>query len=245
MALSYTAATLTAATRPDVITLGRVDRSRADRTLHPRTWWWGVLVNAVHRWWLRTCRTWTVRPISTPQMLALQAVSRDPLRYLITLASVLHAVFPTRRRDRWCGRPVRLILSLPDELRSRVLRTLVTLPGSTTDQSRVDDDPLAHIREAQRRAVRGASTTGTPSLAAAALTVRAHLGESWYYNPARWSTSDGYAPFVLAWLEFAGLEAVGARRRLEIADGFSLLHSKNPRHAIRQLHAQAFPREVH
>lgn len=247
MALSYTAATVTAATRPHVITFGRVDRSRADRTQHPRTWRWGALLNAVHAWWLRTCRTWTVRPISTPQMLALQAASRDPLRYLITLASVLHAVFPTRRRDRWCGRPVRIILNLPDELRSRVLQTLVTLPGSTADQSRIDDDPLAHIREAQRRAVRGikGGTAGTPSLAAAALTVRAYLGESWYYNPERWPTSDGFAPFALTWLEFAGLEVVGARRRLEIADGFALLHNKNPRHALNQLRAQAFPREVH
>lgn len=247
--MRYTAATVTAITRPTVITLGRVVLARADRSVHPWTWPLGVLVNVVHAWWLRTCRTWTVRPISTPQMLALQSASRNPIQYLIVLGAILRTVFPQRRRDRWVGDPVRLIITLPEALRTRVLRALVTLPESAVDHSRIDDeDPHAALREAQRRAVRGPAASTTPaglSLASAALTVRHYLGDSWYYDPMRWDTADGYAPFAQVWLEFAGLEAVGARRRLEVADGFALIHSKNPRHALQQLREQAFPREVH
>lgn len=244
--MQYSAATVTAATRPIVITLGRVVAARASRAQHPYTWWLGALINAAHAWWLRHARTWTLHRISTPQMLSLQAVSRSPHLYLNHLGIVLRAVFPRRWRDRVLGDPVRRILTLPEDVRQHVLRELVTIPGSTVDHSREADDPLAAVREAQRRMVRGTASArhGAPSLAVASLIVRAHFGESWYYDPRRWPTSDGYAPFALVWLELAGLEALGARRRLEIADGYALPHSKDLSH-LRRLREQALPREVH
>jgi hypothetical protein len=157
----------------------------------------------------------------------------------------LREVFPVKRRYVVTGDPVRILMGLPDELRGQVLRSLVTVPGSTKDESRADADIIETIRRQQRAAVYGDEAKGGgPSLAIAALTVRAAYGDTWYYNPQRWATSDGYAPFAVALVEFVGLQALDARRRLEVADGFALAHAKDPRAARRAFEMAAYPSEV-
>jgi hypothetical protein len=229
--MRYAATTVTEASRPIVLTVGRASHRRGFRRLS--------------RWWLRVARTWTARPISTPQMLALQACARDPLAYVLTLSRILRAVFPVKRRYRLVGDPVRILMGLPDTLRGQVLKSLVTVPGSHRDESTAADDPIEVIRRAQRESVHGvAAKDAGPSLAIAALTVRAAYGDVWYYNPARWATSDGYAPFAVALVEFVGLQALDARRRLEVADGFALAHAKDPHKARRSFEMAAYPSEV-
>ena len=228
--MRYTASALSAATRPVTITIGRA----SDR----RGWRW------LSRWWIRFARTWTAKPLSVPQMLTLQAAGKDPLAYVIALESILRAVFPPRWRYRLVGDPVRLLLSLPVDLLPLVLKALVTVPGSDRDISQEDEDPVAALMRNQREAVRGKAAGGGVSLAIAALSVRAAYGDGWYWNPARWGTSDGYAPFAVALVEYAGVQTLDIRQRLAVADGFSLSHAKDPQRVRKQLETMAYPQEV-
>ena len=180
-------------------------------------------------------------------MLALQAAhSRSAVEYVVELAVILRQCFPRRWWHRVTGDPVALILALgasaPD-LQAKVLARLVRVPGSDADESKRAEDPIEAIRMAQRRAVYGEQGAKGPqtSLALAALTVRSAYGDAWYWNPARWGTADGYAPFAVCLLEYAGLQALEARRRLEVADGFALAHAKDPRRVRQQLEKIAYP----
>lgn len=230
--MRYTAAALNAATRPVTITIGRASDRRGWRR--------------VSRWWVRHCRTWTAKPLSVPQMLTLQAVAGDPLGYFVALAGILRAVFPRRWWYRLVGDPVRLILSLPRDLVPLVLRALVTVPETDRDVSRETESPLEAIRRAQRMAVHGeaAMKASGATLAVAALSVRAAYGDGWYYAPDRWPTSDGYAPFAVALVEYAGVQTLDVRQRLAVADGFSLSHAKDPQRVRRHLETMAYPQEV-
>jgi hypothetical protein len=219
----YTAAALTAAARPVVLTIGRAG-----------TRWWS-------RRWVQHARTWQAHPLSVPQMLALQAAQRDPVQYLLTLLPILRAVLPRRWWYRLVGDPVRMILRLPEPLIRKVLQALVTVPNTDRDVSQETDD-VELIRRAQRAAVHGDTPDGGVSLAVAALSVRAAYGDVWYYNPQRWPTSDGYVPFAVALIEFAGIQALDVRRRLEVADGYALAHAKP--HEKERMHRLAYPQEV-
>jgi len=222
--MRYTAAALTAASRPVVLTIGRAGK---------RAW---------SRWWVRRCRTWHAKPLSVPQMLALQAAGRDPLRYLLALLPILRDVLPRRWWYGVVGDPVRLILRLPPELVQLVLKALVTVPGTDRDVSQEAADPIEAIRLAQRRQVHGDHAEAGISLAVAALSVRAAYGDGWYYDPRRWPTSDGYVPFAVALVEYAGVQALEVRRRLEVADGYSLAHAKP--YERERMQRMAYPMEV-
>lgn len=220
--MRYTAASMTLATRPVVISIGRVPRSR------------------VRRWWHRVAHTWTARPVSTPQMLALQAAGADPVAYLTALATTLRNVFPWRARYWLCGDPLRRLLHLPDAVRGRVLSALLTIPEVPEP---IDDSPIAELRRQQRLAVYGDGKADghAPSLATASLVVRSVYGDTWYYAPSRWLTSDGYAPFALTWVEYVGLQALDARQRLVVADGFAVAHAKDYKSARASLERAASP----
>jgi len=174
-------------------------------------------------------------------MLALQAAQRDPVQYLLTLLPILRAVLPRRWWYRLVGDPVRMILGLPEPLIRKVLQALVTVPNTDRDVSQETDD-VELIRRAQRAAVHGDTPDGGVSLAVAALSVRAAYGDAWYFNPRRWPTSDGYVPFAVALIEFAGIQALDVRRRLEVADGYALAHAKP--HEKERMHRLAYPQEV-
>jgi hypothetical protein len=232
----YTAATITQAMERPTIRLGRSDHA----LVTARPWGWRV-----QRWWLQRARTWTPLLLSAPQMLALQASRRDPVTYLRALAPVLRAVFPWRTRYRLTGDPVRHILRLPADLMGTVLSALFAVPGSGRDGTQ-DEDDFDALRALQRRLVRGDGTPGaaagpSASLATAAMTCRAHYGEAWYYAPGRWPTADGYVPFAVVWVEYMGLQALGARRVLEAADGYVVANARNPQQARRALQRVAYP----
>lgn len=234
--MRYTAAALSAAARPVVLSIGRVSDRRGLRWLS--------------RWWFRRFRTWTANPLSVPQMLALQAAhQRGPIAYVVQLAQLLRAVLPRRWWHVVTGDPVHLILSLgalDPALQATVLSQLVSAPGSLVDESRAEESPIEAIRRSQRRAVYGEAGERGPrlSLAIAALTVRAAYGDTWYYAPDRWPTADGYAPFAVALVEHAGLQSLAARRQLEVADGFAIANTKDPRRIRSQLEQLAYPSDM-
>ena len=226
--MAYTAAALSAASRPVTITIGRV----SDR----RGWQW------LSRWWVQRCRTWTAKPLSVPQMLALQASGRDPVQQLITLYALLRAVLPRRWWYRVVGDPVRLLFALPEPLMKKVLMALVTVPNTLRDVSAESESLLEAIRREQRELARGSRPATGGSLAVAALSVREVYGDAWYYDPQRWPTSDGYVPYAVALVEYEGVQALQVRRRLEIADGFTIAHGKPSQR--RQMERMAYPQEV-
>jgi hypothetical protein len=226
----YSAATCTRAARPITITIGRASTRRG----------WRV----VSRWWIRHARTWHLAPLSVPQMMALQAVAGDPLAYVVTLVEALRTAVPRRWWHRVVGDPVRLLLQLPPDLVPVVLRAMVSAP-SGDDVSTQPHDATEEIRRAQRMAVHGKDAPrGGISLAMAALSVRAVYGDAWYYAPDRWPTTDGYVPFSVALVEYAGVQALDARRRLEIADGTGMAQAKDGARVRRQMEALAYPAEV-
>lgn len=183
-------------------------------------------------------------------MLQLQAAyTHGPIEYVVALALVLRAVFPPRWWYRITGDPVRLLLRLGADaptLQAKVLERLVRVPGNQDDATLGADDPIEALRRAQRRAVYGdeQQANGRGSLAMASLAVRAAYGDSWYYQPTRWQTADGYAPFTLCLLEYVGLQAMDARRRLEVADGFAVANATDPRRARAQLERMAYPPDL-
>ena len=230
--MRYTADAITRAAQGVGLRIGP-----ADHTLDANRSWRG----RVHAWWVRRCRSWTARPLSVPQMLRLQAAASDPVAYLVTLIPLLRAVLPKRWWYRFVGDPVRLILRLPPTALQAVLRGLLTVQDR--DVSRETEDPLEELRRLQRRAVYGdEGKTGAVSLLAATMSVRATYGEAWYFDPRKWPTSDGYAPFAVALVEYAGVQALEVRRRLEVADGYSLAHAKP--HERDRMQRMAYPQEV-
>lgn len=232
--MRYTARTLTAAHEGPVLRIGPSDATlRKNRSLRGR----------VRQWWVTRCRTWHPKPLSVPQMLTLQAVGADPVRYFFALVPILRDVLPMRWWYRVVGDPVRLILGLPEDVAKKMLKAIVTAPDSDRDVSR-ELDEVEMIRAAQRRSVHGEKTDSGVSLAVATMSVRAVYGDAWFWNPERWPTSDGYVPFAVALAEAAGVQALDVRRRIEVADGFSLAHAKDPRREREKLHQLAYPAEV-
>lgn len=222
--MRYSASTLVEAGRPTVLTIGRSSH------------WLG-------RWWQRAFRTWRVRPVSVEQMLALQAARSDARKYARELGRVLQEIFPNRWWYRITGDPVRLVWRLPDDVRSVVLRAVLTRPES--DDEAGADDEIEIIRRAQRFAVYGKEQNKPGiSLALAASAVRAVYGDAWYYAPSRWPTSDGYVPFALVWVEYLAVFAHAAHLRMIVADGLAVERAKDPRGARRTLERLAFPTEI-
>lgn len=182
-------------------------------------------------------------------MLALQAVAADPFLYLLELGRVLRAVFPWRWWMVATGDPVRLILGLfadraTVDVGQAVIQALVTAPGLQRDESRAPLSPWEQLRADQRKALRGTTPKGKGlSLAAAAVAVRHAYGDTWYWNPQRWATADGYAPFALVLLEYIGLQSLDARQRLMVADGFALTQARDIRAARRPFEQLAYPVE--
>lgn len=177
--------------------------------------------------------TWRARPISAPHMLRLQAArSQGAAHQLLALALALRAAFPFRQRYRlafYYRDPVRVVFELPDVLRSKVIASLLDVPGSGRDGT-ADEDPIEQMRREQRELVygkQGAASGNVPTLATALTVVRAAFGDTWYFNPTRWATTDGYAPFKVVWAEYMGLQAMDARLQLSRADSIAFALATN------------------
>lgn len=176
-------------------------------------------------------------------MLRLQAARMDTVHYFVVLYPILRASLPYRCWYRLAGDPLTLLFRLPRDVMELMLNAMVSSPLTGHDVTQEDDDPFAELARLQRRALKTDSGSGLGiSLAVAALSVRATYGDGWYYNPDRWPTSDGYVPFAVALIEHSGVQALEIRRRLEVADGFSLAHAKP--HEKTKMHKLAYPQEV-
>lgn len=208
----------------------------------------GLIVEALRPVVLTIGRSaYVARPLSTPVMLAMQAVhGGSDVEKGAALVMALRAAFPRAPwYRRWRPDPVRQILTLPLDLQGHVLAALFKAPGSDRDR-RADESPLEKMRREQRAAVHGTARQHghVPTLAVALAVVRAAYGDQWYYNPDRWPTADGYAPFAVTWVEYMALQTVEMRRRLERADSVSLALAKDGAKARRSIMDAAFPTEM-
>lgn len=52
--------------------------------------------------------------------------------------------------------------------------------------------------------------------------VERFYGASWYFNPQRWATLDGYAPWGVVWVAWRAMQAVQAYERLSMSRAVSL-----------------------
>lgn len=60
------------------------------------------------------------------------------------------------------------------------------------------------------------------SLGLACRQCEAFWGASWYWNPARWGTRDGYVPFPVLWDAWRSMQSVTAWQRLMWTKAFAL-----------------------
>lgn len=52
--------------------------------------------------------------------------------------------------------------------------------------------------------------------------VERFYGAIWYFNPQRWATVDGYAPWGVVWVAWRAMQAVLAYERLSMSRAVSL-----------------------
>ena len=52
------------------------------------------------------------------------------------------------------------------------------------------------------------------TLATAIVQCERYWGATWYWNPARWGTTDGYAPWRVVWIYWMAMRSPAAMERL-------------------------------
>ena len=187
-------------------------------------------------------RTYLARPLSAALVLRLFPQMTNGETRTIAIAEALRAAFPVP--SGWCASrrdPMRANKTLPPKFVAEVIARLFALPGHDAD---AEDDPEAALIAAHRRmAFPDEAKTSGPTLTIAALTCEREMGADWYFNPARWSTVDGFAPLATVWTTYTGLSALAAKERLSMATAVRLGMADGDKadRAWRKLEAQAYP----
>jgi len=187
--------------------------------------------------------TYAARPVSVPVLLRALQLGRsgDHLQILQGEDSLLRAAFP--RVGWWRADPVRLIQRAGVEVRRAMMEKITSVPFRD-EKPDASSDMYAAQREHERKAVRPAGDGPVlgPTLAIAAATCRSRFGETWYFNPERWPTSDGYVPHTVAWADYAALIAIDARIQLDAVVAHTISQSgKAARPAVEALNKAAYP----
>ncbi len=124
---------------------------------------------------------------------------------------------PAARLRHWWQAPGARIKAIPDEaVRRRVIAALLTGPTKKAEPEKpqtIEEQVIARHRAIASRAAGGHA----PSLAVIVATLRAALGDGWYWNPARYGTTDGYVPVRQALVDYAGHHAVQSAAMLREA----------------------------
>lgn len=88
------------------------------------------------------------------------------------------------------------------------------------------------------------------SLGLACAQCEAFWGASWYFNPQRWATVDGYVPFPVLWDAWRTMQSVAAWQRLQITHAVAMaqpVHESavtDRQRLMDQEQRQAFPPEA-
>lgn len=88
------------------------------------------------------------------------------------------------------------------------------------------------------------------SLGLACVQCQVVLGASWYWNPARWGTSDGVVPFPILWDTWRAMQSVVAWQQLHqmqavaMAQPVSEERMADRQRIVDRVMQDAFPQEV-
>jgi len=77
------------------------------------------------------------------------------------------------------------------------------------------------------------------SLGLAAAHCERFFGAGWYFNPARWDTVDGYAPWSVVWIAWRSLQSIAAWERLSMQRAIALSLSSGDAGARQRLEEMA------
>lgn len=168
-------------------------------------------------------RTHWARPLSAALVLRLVPLMAHEATRGQAVLDALRAAFPVAHW--WQRDPLRAVARLSLPVQAEIVARLFAVPGHIEDAA---VDPEAALIAAHRRLAFPAEAARGPTLALAALTCEVRLGADWYYAPSRWSTADGYAPLATVWTTYAGLQALDAHERLQMAAAVQLGNGHGP-----------------
>jgi hypothetical protein len=163
----------------------------------------------------------SARPLSAEAVChAYDALRQDPEAEAAILFRLLRQAFPLRWSALWKGDVTRRILASPE--RYALLATFLKIAPDRVIPEREQDD-WDRLEAMQR----GEEEPGPEiSLETICRLVEAHFGSSWYFNPDRWPTWDGYAPLDVVWRAWETLRRVRAFDRVNLVRAISMTKSE-------------------
>ena len=172
------------------------------------------------------------RPLSAEAVrVALAEVTRagtDDAAGMRALERLLRKSFPLSWRWLWVGDPVRKWLRHPG--RNQLLTGFLTIPTEKVEPTREPDewDRLEAMQTVKDPNGGGQTVTLDTVCRLTELT----MGAAWYWNPARWPTWDGYAPYDVVWRAWRTIQQERAFQRLNQVRAISITQAGEKAQAI-------------
>ena len=172
------------------------------------------------------------RPLSAEAVrLALGEVTRagnDDAAGIVALERMLRKSFPLSWRYLWVGDPVRKWLRHPG--RNVLLTGFLTLTPEKVEPTREPDewDKLEAMQTVKDPSGGGQTVTLDTVCRLTELT----MGAAWYWNPDRWPTWDGYAPYDVVWRAWRTIQQERAFQRLNQVRAISITQAGEKAQAV-------------
>lgn len=131
---------------------------------------------------------------------------------------LLRRRWPLELRNLWRGRiwrrdPARRFLQ--DEAWPGRLQEMLAVPEPVSDEPPKEPDEWDRLL-AMQQDTQADEPAKPVSLGTVCRVVEATMGAGWYYNPDRWPTWDGYAPYKAVWEAWRTIQQVRALDRLDM-----------------------------
>lgn len=171
------------------------------------------------------------RPLSAEAVrVALREITRagsDEAAGVVALTTLLRKSFPLQWRYLWAGDPVRRFLRHPG--RAVLLKGFLTVEPEKVEPAREPDE---WDRLEAMQTVKDPSGGQTVTLDTVCRLTELTMGAAWYWNPARWDTWDGYAPYDVVWRAWGTIQQERAFQRLNQVRAISITQAGEKAQAI-------------
>lgn len=158
--------------------------------------------------------TWQGRPLSAEAVRRFLRMLADGRPEDAAIGWLLRRSFPLSWRSvlahLWRGDPVRKVVA--DPLRVMRVQAFLALPKEVEEP--VVEDEWDRLRRLQQDPVKEPGPRVT--LDRVCRITEAVFGSDWYWNPRRWPTWDGYAPYDVVWRGWETLQMTRALERLNL-----------------------------
>jgi hypothetical protein len=152
---------------------------------------------------------------------------KDEAAGTAALERLMRLAFPLRWRYLWVGDPVRKFLRHPG--RNALLVGFLKIPPEKVEPVREPDewDRLEAMQRVE-------DDPGSPkvTLAMVCRLTEAAMGAGWYWNPGRWPTWDGYAPYDVVWRAWTTMQQARAFERLNMVRAIGITRAGEKAQAI-------------